>query len=493
MSHRLPCRLSLCGCPEVADRGDRAYVRPKAWPRAVAGYLDGRLTIFVTNRPGADVEAVVGSTAGSRTMFNSGVAQPARDTPAARRGGACGGLRQVIAVLATLDLLTATWARPPQPESRSDHRRLVRADRRLGRPRPTHRDLSRMKDVLLKAGARVQNRNIHPLPPDDPSYIERSTDQAFLNAISRGDSIVLLRGARQVGKTSLLARGLQRARSSGARTVFTDFQGFNRSELGSLDSFYQTLAGRIAQGLGIDDRLEDLWNPELPPNRRFEGFLEDKALATDPGHLVWAMDEADRLFSFDFATEFFGLLRSWHNARATEPSRPWRRLTLVIAYATTEAHLFIKDSRQSPFNVGTKVSLADFTYEEVAELNRRRGAPIKSGQELKWFQGFVGGHPFLTNRGLYEMAARGLGVRAFEKEAVREDGFLGDHLRHIVIVLEDDSALREAITGMLRGKPCPTAVDFYRLRAAGLVAGESSRSARVRCRLYEDYLREALR
>jgi len=285
---------------------------------------------------------------------------------------------------------------------------------------------------------------------------------------------------------------LQGARSSGARTVFTDFQGFNRSELGSLDSFYQTLAGRIAQGLGIDDRLEDLWNPELPPNRRFEGFLEDKALATDPGHLVWAMDEADRLFSFDFATEFFGLLRSWWNARSTEPSRPWTRLTLVIVYAT-EAHLFIKDLRQSPFNVGTRVPLADFTYEEVAELNRRRGEPIKSELELKRFQGFVGGHPFLTNRGLYEMAARGLEVMAFEKEAVREDGFLGDHLRHIVIVLENDSALREAITGMLRGKPCPTAVDFYRLRAAGLVAGESSRSARVRCRLYEDYLREALR
>ena len=330
------------------------------------------------------------------------------------------------------------------------------------------------------------------LPLDDPSYIGRSTDHAFLKAVSRGDGIVLLRGARQVGKTSLLARGLQGARSSGARTVFTDFQGFDRSELGSLDAFYQTLAGRIAQGLGIDDRLEDLWNPKLPPNKRFEGFLEYTALATVPGRFVWAMDEADRLFSFDFATQFFGLLRSWWDARATEPSRPWTRLTLVIAYAT-EAHLFIKDLRQSPFNVGTRVPLADFTYEEVAELNRRRGAPIKSGLELKRFQGFVGGHPFLTNRGLYEMAARGLGVRAFEKEAVREDGFLGDHLRHIVIVLGDDSALREVITGMLRGKPCPTAEDFYRLRAAGLVAGESSRSARVRCRLYENYLREALR
>ena len=36
--------------------------------------------------------------------------------------------------------------------------------------------------------------------------------------------------------------------------------------------------------------------------------------------LVWAMDEVDRLFPCPFRSEVFGLFRSWHNARATEPT-----------------------------------------------------------------------------------------------------------------------------------------------------------------------------
>src|SRR5208282_5282776 len=75
------------------------------------------------------------------------VAQPARDTPRRRgRGGAVGGgLRQVDRrACATLDPPDRDLVRvPPQPdEGRSDHRRLgYVADRRPGRPRPTHRDL----------------------------------------------------------------------------------------------------------------------------------------------------------------------------------------------------------------------------------------------------------------------------------------------------------------------------------------------------------------
>ena len=58
---------------------------------------------------------------------------------------------------------------------------------------------------------------------DSKFYIERRTDAEFLLAIKRQDSLVLVKGARQVGKTSLLARGLQQARLAGARVVVADF------------------------------------------------------------------------------------------------------------------------------------------------------------------------------------------------------------------------------------------------------------------------------
>src|SRR5438093_6889166 len=100
--------------------------------------------------------------------------------------------------------------------------------------------------------------------------------------------------------------------------------------------------------------------------------------------LVWGLDEVDRLFGLPFASEVFGLFRAWHNERALLPEGPWSRLTLAIAYAT-EARLFITDLNQSPFNVGTRLELADFTREQVADLNHRCGAPLQSEAEVDRF------------------------------------------------------------------------------------------------------------
>lgn len=73
-------------------------------------------------------------------------------------------------------------------------------------------------------------------------YIERPTDEEFQPAIARQDSIVLVKGARQVGKTSLLARGLQQARALDARIVLTDFQNLNAAYLASVERLLLTLA-----------------------------------------------------------------------------------------------------------------------------------------------------------------------------------------------------------------------------------------------------------
>src|SRR2546422_8633101 len=47
---------------------------------------------------------------------------------------------------------------------------------------------------------------------DSKYYVVRPVDEEFRAAVWRQDSIVLVKGARQMGKTSLLARGLEQAR-----------------------------------------------------------------------------------------------------------------------------------------------------------------------------------------------------------------------------------------------------------------------------------------
>ena len=57
------------------------------------------------------------------------------------------------------------------------------------------------------------------MPLDSRFYVRRPADALFRAAVERRDSIVLLKGAAQVGKTSLLARGLRDARAAGARAI----------------------------------------------------------------------------------------------------------------------------------------------------------------------------------------------------------------------------------------------------------------------------------
>lgn len=79
---------------------------------------------------------------------------------------------------------------------------------------PTSR--ASLRDALEPVGGAV--------PLSSKFYITRPTDADFQSAIARRDSIVLVKGARQVGKTSLLARGLQYARETGAKVVHPIFR-----------------------------------------------------------------------------------------------------------------------------------------------------------------------------------------------------------------------------------------------------------------------------
>ena len=329
------------------------------------------------------------------------------------------------------------------------------------------------------------------VPLDSGFYILRPTDEEFGQAIARRDSIVLVKGARQVGKTSLLARGLQRARQAGAQVVLTDFQTLNSEYLESIGHLLLTLANAFADQLDLDVSPEDVWKPNRSPSVNFEQYLRREALLKISAAVVWGLDEVDRLFTCDFGGEVFGLFRSWHNKRALDPAGPWRRLTLAIAYAT-EAHLFITDLNQSPFNVGTRLQLEDFTFEQVAELNERYGAPLKDEAEIARFYRLLSGHPYLVRRGLHEMVTNNLSLTELEAKATYDEGPFSDHLHRMLISLNKDPELRDVARGMLQGKPCPTPEGFYRLRSAGLAAGESTRDIRPRCQLYATYLERHL-
>jgi hypothetical protein len=150
--------------------------------------------------------------------------------------------------------------------------------------------------------------------------------------------------------------------------------------------------------------------------------------------------------------------------------------------------MFITDVNQSPFNVGTRLVLADFTLPQLEELNKRYGSPLLDQLEVDQFYGLVGGQPYLTRRGLHELASRNLSFPDFEIQAACDEGPFGDHLRRLLVSLAEDTTLCTFVREMLSGRHSAPLEIFYRLRSSGLVSGESARDMKPRCKLYQLYL-----
>jgi len=197
-----------------------------------------------------------------------------------------------------------------------------------------NRSLESARSAVAFIGAGVACADDAVLTLTDVTLIG-TPDDKFRSAIARQDSIVLVKGARQMGKTSLLARGLQPAREAGAKVVPTDFQTLSAADLASADALYKTFAQSLADQLDLDADPMDNWNAARGPSTNLERFLRRDVLGTIEGPVVWGLDEVDRLFSVPFGSEVFGLFRSWHNKRALDPSGPWSRLTLTSPRSTS--------------------------------------------------------------------------------------------------------------------------------------------------------------
>jgi len=202
--------------------------------------------------------------------------------------------------------------------------------------------------------------------------------------------------------------------------------------------------------------------------------------------LVWFIDEADKLFGVPFASDFFGLVRSWHNSRATEPAGPWSRFTVVIGYAT-EAHLFIQDLNQSPFNVGRQLPLKNFTVDQTADLNERYGSPLTPAQVQRACE-LVGGQPFLTRRTLDVLARKTMDFDTLLETSTRDDGPYGDHLKRILISVSQMPAVLDALRVSITNPDFHESEGVYRLIASGVAQQTAGNKITLMCELYRNYL-----
>ncbi len=336
---------------------------------------------------------------------------------------------------------------------------------------------------------------------NDPFYIERDVDAELGEALKRPGETITIRGPRQVGKTSLLTRGIHHGqRQYSARLIYFDLQGAGKEATESLDMFLHTLAVQTFDELDLDlEVVEQAWDSQLPAQRKLTKLFEKHVLANNERPVLLAMDEIDRLQFTSFSIEFFGLMRSWHNRRATHPI--WNNLSILMAIST-EPYLLIDDLNQSPFNVGQVLHLKDFNEAQTADLNNRYNAPVKP-DELPRLMLLLNGHPYLTRVALYTMVVDKLTWSELEKIATWDRGPFHQHLQLQYRLIMHDKKLRDAFQEIVRTNRSTDDIASFRLMKAGLVTrlessdtgialAEQYKSYECRCDLYKRYFAEAL-
>ena len=363
------------------------------------------------------------------------------------------------------------------------------------------------KDIYVSEDGRIapESTMFHPpLPEFDPRvlselsvpggtvtlrdqlYVRREVDVLLENQIARDRNIITIRGSRQSGKSSLLLRGIQQGKNNDRAVVNLDLQRVNRDYLENVDDFLRYLATFILRKLRLDTRkVDDAWQDALGPQDKISQIMEDYVLVESESSIILAMDEVDRLLETPFHADFFGLLRSWYNSGAYEPI--WEKLNIVMAIST-EPYLLITDANQSPFNVGLKLYLEDFTSEQTQFLNQRHGAPV-SAQNFAQFMLLLNGHPYLTRKALYTLVTEQLTWTEFVDLSDSDRGPFSDHLRRQLWLLRDEPDLQNALKQVVRKGDSEDEEACYRLDRAGLIKKIADGYV-CRCELYQKYFED---
>ena len=105
---------------------------------------------------------------------------------------------------------------------------------------------------------------------------------------------------------------------------------------------------------------------------RFTRYLREVALAERDERLVVFVDEIDTTLRLDFTDDFFAAIRFLYQNRAADPDL--HRLSFVLIGVATPGDL-IKDAARTPFNIGHRIDLTDFTLDEASSLADHLACP----------------------------------------------------------------------------------------------------------------------
>jgi hypothetical protein len=334
------------------------------------------------------------------------------------------------------------------------------------------------------------------LNPRKHIYIVRPEDDRLVKLLLAGEYVNVLT-CRQMGKSSLMMRAVQRLAEHGVRFVAIDL-GAEMGTPDNVEAFYVGLLSRFVRDLRLNVEITKWWreHAEETFNQRLLRFFREVLSEAVREPLVVFLDEIDSTLKLPFTDDLFTAIRSMYNDRPLVPA--FERITFCLL-GVASANELVKDRRSTPYNVGESLELGDFdaSREDVTALSTALSDdPPIGAAVLQRVLYWTGGHPYLTARLCVDLRDAGASSVAdvdrhvetafVALDRVRADPHFDQTLRFVETRLTSGRAALSLYRRILRGareKDVP-AVAHSELKLSGLVKRDAQGYLVVRNPIY---------
>lgn len=326
----------------------------------------------------------------------------------------------------------------------------------------------------------------------DSLYVERAADRqlrAIVEDMGRPGYVLV---ARQMGKTNMLLRMKRQQEEAGSIAIFIDLStGFpSAADLFRkvVDELLDVIADDNLAGAVQHDRAHLSYSAGIEYDRHLRLCLAK----TNDRPVIIILDEIDSLVGLDFSDRILAQIRSMYFARANHVA--YNNLTYVLSGVAEPTDL-IKDKNISPFNIGEKIYLDDFTIAEQNLLLRNAGLSFGRDVEEAIFD-WAHGNPRMTwdiCSSLEDMQRADIAVSPSDVGDVVKrlyfERFDRPPIDHIRDLAENDHSLRSALVALLYGKGSTLSDrDKSRLYLSGITTASANKAPTIKNRVIEEAL-----